>query len=171
MAKVAGGDRGNLKGERDAQQYRPSWVDRLTAWVARLPGPSWGYYAGLGLALLLAQALVLWIEGPFPIGTFFPVQVFMAGLIGYFLALFGRRLNNGWGIYDVAEGGVRNGGAIAPAYVHLLDDSANEGARFVTFSLTSVFLSILESCSYIRDMRSHTPQGIRVLRELHYKNA
>jgi hypothetical protein len=61
-------------------------VDRFTGWVDRRPGPSWLYFAVLGLGLLLVQLLVLWIEGAFPTGTFFPGQVFMAGITAYLLA-------------------------------------------------------------------------------------
>ena len=37
--------------------------------------------------MLLVQAIVLWIEGAFPIGTFLPVQGFLAGVIAFWLVL------------------------------------------------------------------------------------
>jgi hypothetical protein len=88
MPKVAPDDKANSQRESKPQPYAPSWADRFTAWVGRLPGPSWLYYLGLGLVLLLAQAIVLWIEGAFPIGTFLPVQGFLAGVIAFWLVLF-----------------------------------------------------------------------------------
>jgi len=33
---------------------------------------------------------------------------------------------NGWGIYDVVEGNLPKGGAISPAYIHLLDVNVND---------------------------------------------
>jgi hypothetical protein len=88
MPKVATDDKANSKSESRPQPYAPSWADRFTAWVERLPGSSWSYYLGIGLVLLLVQAIVLWIEGAFPIGTFLPIQGFQAGVIAFFLALF-----------------------------------------------------------------------------------
>lgn len=70
------------------QVYTPSWIDRFTDWVDRLPGSSWMYYLGLGLVLLLFQSSILWIEGIDPIGTFHPVQVFFSGMIPFLLAMF-----------------------------------------------------------------------------------
>ena len=58
--------------------YSPSWVDRLTDWVARLPGSSWIYYLGLGVVLLLLPSSVFWMEGVGSIGMFHPVHVFLA---------------------------------------------------------------------------------------------
>ena len=81
MAKSATHDSNN-------QQYAPSWIDRFTAWIGRLPGPCWSYFLGLWLALLLVQTIVSWVEGSFPVGTLNPVQVFMSGVIAFFLALF-----------------------------------------------------------------------------------
>ena len=46
MAKAPAGDREHSKGEQ--QQYAPSWADRFTAWVDRLPGRNWSYYSGMG---------------------------------------------------------------------------------------------------------------------------
>jgi hypothetical protein len=48
MPKVAPDDKANSKSETKPRPYAPSWIDRLTAWVERLPGPSWLYYLGLG---------------------------------------------------------------------------------------------------------------------------
>ena len=49
---------------RVAQPYPPSWVDRLTDWVQRLPFPSWAFYLAVGLVLSLVYlALLLWSTG------------------------------------------------------------------------------------------------------------
>lgn len=44
--------------------YPPSWLDRLTAWVDRLPGPYWAYYFGLVLPILvwIAQRVLSRVE-------------------------------------------------------------------------------------------------------------
>lgn len=80
-------EKANSRNEREAPPYAPSWVDRFTAWVARLPGPSWSYYLGLGLVLLLVQAIVLWVEGAFPVGRVDPVHAFLAAAVSFLLAL------------------------------------------------------------------------------------
>jgi hypothetical protein len=87
MAKSASDRKANSESGGKPQPYAPSWVDRFTAWVGRLPGSSWPYYLGLGLALLLVQVVVLWLEGTFPIDTFLPIQGFLAGVIAFWLAL------------------------------------------------------------------------------------
>ena len=43
--------------------YKPSWIDRFTDWVEKLPIRGWFFYAGLGLAVTLIQVLFLWLEG------------------------------------------------------------------------------------------------------------
>jgi hypothetical protein len=68
--------------------YSPSWIDRLTDWIEKLPGSSWFYYLGLALVILLLQATVMWIEGAAPPGTIFQFQIFFAGVLAFFLALF-----------------------------------------------------------------------------------
>ncbi len=77
-----------LDGVDNSPPYSPSWVDRLTAWLSRLPGPSWSYCLGLGLVLLVLFFTVLWIEGIYPIGTVLPSYVFIAGIVPCFLGLF-----------------------------------------------------------------------------------
>lgn len=53
-----------------APPYSPSWVNRLTDWVARLPGPSWVYYLLVWLILFAAMTLMQWNQGAYPVGTF-----------------------------------------------------------------------------------------------------
>lgn len=67
--------------------YRPSWVDRLTGWVRRLPGPGWGFYLALGLALAGLALLVLW-AGDVPLTGPVLVAYILSGLSqAYFLGL------------------------------------------------------------------------------------
>jgi nitroreductase len=75
-------------GVDNSPPYSPSWVDRLTAWLSRLPGPSWSYCLGLGLVLLALFFTVLWIEGICPMGTVLPSHVFIAAMVPCFLGLF-----------------------------------------------------------------------------------
>jgi hypothetical protein len=67
--------------------YAPSWSDRHQAWVTRLPGPSWLYYAAVASVLVLFQAAVLWAEGAYPIGTLVAAHALIALMIPLFLAL------------------------------------------------------------------------------------
>ena len=53
-----------------APPYPPSWLDRITAWVDRLPGPYWAYYLGLGLVLFATETALKWKDGVYPVGTF-----------------------------------------------------------------------------------------------------
>ncbi len=50
--------------------YPPSWLDKLTAWVDRLPGPYLPYYLGLGLLLFVLETALKWWDKTNPVGTF-----------------------------------------------------------------------------------------------------
>lgn len=59
---------------RESPPYRPSWVDRLTDWVDRLPVPAWAFYLALGLVLSLGYMLLLlasplWASGAVDLGS------------------------------------------------------------------------------------------------------
>src|SRR4029453_8636580 len=43
--------------------YPASWVDRLTEWIAGLPGPSWVPYAIVSMVVGLAVHAAAWIDG------------------------------------------------------------------------------------------------------------
>lgn len=77
--------------ENDGSQerpYSPSWVDRFTDWVDKLPVRAWVFYAGLGAALVLCQVLFLWLEGGLAKAeVLLPVMIFNAFLISFGLAL------------------------------------------------------------------------------------
>src|SRR5690349_23086178 len=67
--------------------YPPSWVDRLTAAIARRPGAGWPVYLGLWLVLAAAETAVKWTDGAYPPGTFFPFHLVFAGIGLYALGL------------------------------------------------------------------------------------
>lgn len=41
-----------------APPYPPSWFDRFTTWVDRLPGPAWGFYVVLGIGVSVAGSAI-----------------------------------------------------------------------------------------------------------------
>jgi hypothetical protein len=85
---MTNGERTPIGKENQVIVYSPSWIDRLTDWIDKLSGSSWIYYLGLGLFLVLLQVIVMWAEGVAPIGIIYQFQIFFAGLVSFFLALF-----------------------------------------------------------------------------------
>lgn len=70
-----------------ARPYKPSWIDRFTNWVGKLPVPEWVFYVGLGLGLIGIQMLFLWLDGGLQFDALLPVIIFNALAIPYGLAL------------------------------------------------------------------------------------
>jgi hypothetical protein len=48
--------------------YPPSWFDRVTAWVERLPGPAAAWYAGFAVGWWLLLSASKWADGSYPVG-------------------------------------------------------------------------------------------------------
>jgi hypothetical protein len=57
--------------------YRPSWVDRVLAWIDGWPGPAWVAYAGLALLSLVVLVAVQARAGAYA-GGFVPWHIFLA---------------------------------------------------------------------------------------------
>ena len=87
MGKVEADNGANANNESKIRPYAPSWVDLLTGWVERRRAPNWLYYLGLGVAMLLVQTIILWIEGASPIGSLNFALVYLAAAMAYILAL------------------------------------------------------------------------------------
>ena len=68
--------------------YKPSWIDRFTDWVVKLPVRARVFYLGLGLALVLCQVAFLWLDGGLAQAeVLLPVMVFNAFLLAFGPAL------------------------------------------------------------------------------------
>jgi hypothetical protein len=68
--------------------YKPSWLDRFTDWVGRLPIPAWVFYVSLGIGLMLVQVLFLWLDdGLAKAEVLLPLIVFNGLSIPFLLAL------------------------------------------------------------------------------------
>jgi hypothetical protein len=50
--------------------YARSWIDHLTEWITRVPGPSWGFYAAALVVLAISNNVAFWIDGSQPVGSF-----------------------------------------------------------------------------------------------------
>jgi hypothetical protein len=72
---------------RKERPYKPSWIDRFTDWVEKLPVQAWVFYAGLGLALILIQVLFLWADGGLQAEELLPIIIYNALLTPFALAL------------------------------------------------------------------------------------
>lgn len=76
--------------------YPPSWFDRLTDAVERLPGPWWAVYLVAALAIYLLETVVQWQSGTTPFGSFLPTHTAMAMLafalgLGHYLRAYSGR--------------------------------------------------------------------------------
>jgi len=65
--------------------YAASWLDRFTDLIGRPPGPYWLYYLVVGILLALGRTAIAWIDGSYPVGTFFAVHVIDGMIPAYFL--------------------------------------------------------------------------------------
>lgn len=61
-------------------RFAPSWVDRVTDWIDRLPGPTWVAYAAVFVILLVAANAAGWIDGNLPIGS---LDLYLSSLAVY----------------------------------------------------------------------------------------
>ncbi len=80
--------------------YPPSWIDRLTEWVGRLPLPAWVVYLGVGLVLTLIY-----------IATLLPSAIWSSGTLSVTTGVLYSFLNGMTCAY-------------IPGLIHYLDDAA-----------------------------------------------
>jgi len=72
----------------EERPYKPSWIDRFTDWVEKLPIRGWVFYLGLGIALILGQILFLWLDGGLNVADeLLPIIIFNGLLTPFVLAL------------------------------------------------------------------------------------
>src|SRR4030042_3350444 len=69
-----------------SQPYPPSWVDRFTGWVNRLPLPPWLLYLSLWVLLAVVESAARWLDGVQPAGRIWQVNFFYTFYGLYFLA-------------------------------------------------------------------------------------
>jgi len=74
-------------GDENFQLYQPSWIDRFTEWVDRLPLQNWIFYLGMGLVLIVIQVIPLWVEDSSQMEVLLSIIVFNSMLIPYVLVL------------------------------------------------------------------------------------
>lgn len=67
--------------------YPPSWVDRLTAAVDRLPGPAWLAYLGLAVLVSALQLAIQSSTGDYRPGSLQWFHVWAFGYFAYVLAM------------------------------------------------------------------------------------
>lgn len=75
-----------IRGNVFVPPYPLSWLDRLTAWVDRLPGPAWFFYLVFAAITILAVTVIQWREGAYPVGTFDPLHAWAAANFACLLA-------------------------------------------------------------------------------------
>lgn len=71
----------------EARLCSPSWIDRFTHSIDRLPLPNWMFYGVLWLLLFALETLIHWNDGSYAPGVFYPFHLVLTGTIPYTLAL------------------------------------------------------------------------------------
>jgi hypothetical protein len=66
--------------------YQPSWIDRLTTWIDRLPAPAWLLYLCLWFLLTLIESGSKWLDGIEPYFKIRTIYIFYTFYGVYFLA-------------------------------------------------------------------------------------
>ena len=61
-----------------ARPEKPSWVDRWTGWIDRLPMPTWMFYGALFVGQGLLAAAPSWLDGTTSTGRFLPLHLLVA---------------------------------------------------------------------------------------------
>jgi hypothetical protein len=74
-----------LKRALKGSPYSPSWFDRFTVWVDRLPGPPWVFYGLLGVAVVILEAVVQWREAELPTFRIRSIDIWAHGILAYLL--------------------------------------------------------------------------------------
>jgi len=67
--------------------YKPSWIDRFSNWVEKLPLHAWIFYVVFGIVLILVQMLFLWLDGGLQAEELLPVIIFNGIATPFALAL------------------------------------------------------------------------------------
>ncbi len=67
--------------------YRPSWYDRLSRRIDRLPGPSWLAYLLLGVAGMVVLTGVQMLAGAYHPGKYLVLHLFLGSQFAYLLGL------------------------------------------------------------------------------------
>ncbi len=75
------------RSKNTAQPYPPSFVDRLMAWIERLPGPAWGFYLLATVIFVAVGHGLRWLDGSIETGTFDPFRLTTDSLTFYALAI------------------------------------------------------------------------------------
>jgi len=73
--------------EQMPRPYSPGWLDRLEGLLDRLPFPVWLFYGLLAVISIVGFAAVQWAAGQYPVGTFYPIHVYIMGVSFYMLGL------------------------------------------------------------------------------------
>lgn len=68
--------------------FPPSWIDRLIAWIERIPGATWIFYLMSVLVFGILINAVFWIDGSVPIGSFDPENTGFALFVVYWVGLY-----------------------------------------------------------------------------------
>lgn len=97
--------------------YSPSWINRLNAWVERLPGPYWPYYIGFAVLTFAALTAIKWADGTYPVGTFYLPHALFACAGVYTLALVHWLVHGIPGVLERMRSVLRGGEA---EYLNLL---------------------------------------------------
>jgi hypothetical protein len=77
----------NTNDEQAIKEYPPSWFDKFSTWVGKLPGPSWVYYLGFGIFLLVVGAIIQLVDTSQQSVEFPPTSLISIFQIVYVLTL------------------------------------------------------------------------------------